>query len=233
MTKQRRTIPEFNPRMRLVDENGFATPEFARWKKDLIAVLRTNQVATDATIVASAPSAIDSSGATVIYRPTTSAGSGYDQPAAAYDGNPSTPATAVIAGVKVLQRTWSGFSALQGSATLQSLKITSSILGVKAPTLITDVKLKSGYRTTAMVEDDYVAPDPVGGAHAQLEYTLNGGSTWNLIYSSSDVDSRTDVVDVPLSTKLGDVQVRATAKGLVVGAAITHKLLDIWIEVTP
>src|SRR4051812_45508187 len=95
-----RTLPQPNARMRVRASDGNMPPEFARFLFDWHGVLASNQKATDATIIASAPPAVSTSGSVTIYRPTTSAGSGYSAPTAAYDGNPATPATAKITGIQ-------------------------------------------------------------------------------------------------------------------------------------
>jgi hypothetical protein len=222
-----KTLRKPVPGMQVADADGRMTPEFSRFLFDWHGILTTNQKATDATVTATTPAAVAPAptGTHVIYRPTTSSGSGYDAPTAAYDGNPATPATAIIKDVQTFSRTWSGFAPLTGTASALVLNVIASITGVAAPARRSDVidtpdhtpKLE---RTDATIDE----ADPAGGAFATEEYTLDAGRTWQP-YDAA--------VTLALSQRFQDVKVRATATGTVAGARLTHKVSEIWIEVTP
>lgn len=228
-----RTLPTLHFQSQITDENGRPTPYFQRLMADWHSILTTNQKATDATVIASTPPSVAVSGSVTIYRPTTSSGIGYSAPTAAYDGNPATPATASISGVDRQQRTWLGFSALQGTASALTLKVISSVTGIAAEPVRSDVVTSP--RFGVLAQDNFSIEETTttvrGGATATVEWY--DGTNWHTLYSISANGTPPVAVDVPLSTKLTDIQVRATAEGTVAEAAIEHNILEIWVEVTP
>ena len=216
MTARRITLPKPNPRAKWFDAEGYPTAYYARLMMDWHGILMKNQVATDAAVVASAPPAvIDGSfvpggtPGTIVYRPTKTSGSGYASPAAAYDGNAATPASAIVSFIGRQERTWSGFADLSGTATLQTLKISSA------------------------VESTFDNTDLGSGGLAQLAYSLDRGNTWSTIYASANRANIVDAIDIPLTKKLSDVQVRASDEVYVSGASTAQDIFEIFIEVTP
>lgn len=130
----------------------------------------------------------------------------YSNPTNAEDGNLSTFA----AGTNTMNlgsgEIWSGFGSVTGTPTLINLKISSAA-------------------NCGTVNDGI-----------ELDYSLDGGSTWNIVYnmglfggSCINRPQQTDVISLPLNQTLSQVQVRGLFTS--VGSS-SHSVFDAWIEVT-
>jgi hypothetical protein len=147
-------------------------------------------------------------GNTVTVRPTitTPFGVGYTNAANAEDGNLSTFASGVGGG-NFSEEVWSGFGSVSGTPTQINLKISSAANCVDAST-----------------------------DGLELNYSLDGGSTWNLVYIMGfyggpcvNRSQQTDIISLPLTQNLSQVQVFGAFYST--GSA-SHQVFDAWIEVT-
>lgn len=141
-------------------------------------------------------------------RPTTATafGVGYSNAANAEDGNLSTYASG-IGGGSFSEEVWSGFGSVSGTPTQINLKISSAANCTNAST------------------------DGI-----ELSYSLNGGSTWNLVYvmglyggSCTNRSQQTDVISLSTSQNLSQVQVLGI---FYTSGSASHQVYDAWIEVT-
>jgi hypothetical protein len=139
-----------------------------------------------------------------VYRPSSSTGTGYTNPGAAYDNNLNQSAFASQSGIGSKTTTWAGFPAAPGTPTAIILKIVSA-----------------GEGDTAT-------------SRCKLEYSLDGGATWEpqvyLIGGTSF--SRTDPIALLAAQDMTLVKVRATASGVFGSDAVFHSIAEIWAEVT-
>jgi hypothetical protein len=141
-------------------------------------------------------------------RPTTATafGVGYSNAANAEDGNLSTYASG-IGGGSFSEEVWSGFGSVSGTPTQINLKISSAANCINAST------------------------DGI-----ELSYSLDGGSTWNLVYvmglyggSCTNRSQQTDVISLSTSQNLSQVQVLGI---FYTSGSASHQVYDAWIEVT-
>ncbi len=130
----------------------------------------------------------------------------YANPANAQDGNAGTFASGVPSGAQGRGgEIWSGFGAGPGTRTVVNLKITSAA-------------------NCVVFQADGIA----------LDYSLNGGASWNTIYSmgvfGGSCTSRaqqTDVISLSAGQDITQVQVRARFASL---GNTSHQVYDAWIE---
>jgi hypothetical protein len=144
----------------------------------------------------------------VILRPTvdTPVNIAYANPANAQDGNASTFASGVPSGAQGHGgEIWSGFGAGPSPRTLVNLKITSAA-------------------NCVVFQADGI----------ELDYSLNGGATWNPIYvmgifggSCVNRAQQTDVISLAVGQDLTQVQVRALFSSI---GSTSHQVYDAWIE---
>ena len=153
--------------------------------------------------------------AQTIYRPSSNTavgGSGFDNPTNFYDGDLSTAATkSVVVGSHNAgggaSTQWQGFPAIVGTPTSIVLKIVSKAFAGAG----TDIS-----------------------SQAVVTYSTNNGITWNTVYivSPGFRSEATDAIQLPLTTDLTAVRIRAavTAAPGSVGASCT--MYEGWVEVT-
>jgi hypothetical protein len=143
-------------------------------------------------------------------RPTAYSGNpGYIDPSNAYDGNLSTASGQAVGasgkGATARIETWYGFPSTPSGATGMQLSINSSAL-------------TSGY-----------------AGFAFLEYSLDGGNTFNMVYGLLTNQSwplQTNVIALSNSQDLTKVQVRGEVSALSVGTGgsyATQSIYEIWI----
>jgi hypothetical protein len=141
-----------------------------------------------------------------ILRPTTATPNGvaYLNPGGAEDGSPATFASGVAGGM-MSGEIWGGFANPGGSRGQVLLKMSSE-----------------------------ANCDPADGI--ELVYSLDGGTTYNNGYlmgffgGPSGTRAQTDVVSLPVGQDLSRVRVLALMYST---GASSHKVFDVWIEVTP
>ena len=130
----------------------------------------------------------------------------YSNPTNAEDGNLSTfsggTATMNLGSGEI----WSAFGSVTGTPTLINLKISSAA-------------------NCGTVNDGI-----------ELDYSLDGGNTWTAVYSMgifggscTNRPQQTDVISLPLSQTLSQVQVRGLFTSF---GSSSHQVFDAWIEVT-
>jgi hypothetical protein len=139
-----------------------------------------------------------------VIRPSSSTGTGYTNPGAAYDDNLNQSATASQSSIGSKTTTWLGFPAASGVPTAIVLKIASS-----------------GEGDTAT-------------SRCKLEYSLDGGATWEpQVYLLGGTSfSRTDPITLLAAQDMTLVKVKATASCVFGADAVFHSIAEIWAEVT-
>jgi hypothetical protein len=148
-------------------------------------------------------------GGVTTVRPTvaTPDGTAYSNPTNAEDGNLATFAAGISAPNQQLSgEIWSGFGSVGGTPTQVNLKISSAA--------------NCGNTNDGI----------------ELNYSLNGGNTWNLVYimglfggACVNRPQQTDVISLPVTQNLSQVQVLALFSST---GASSHQVFDAWIEVT-
>lgn len=124
----------------------------------------------------------------------------------AYDGNLGTFASPIPNNDAMNSARWYGFPSFQGTPTAINLKVSSAY-----------------------------TVDPNGSNDAvSLSYSTDGGNTFTSIYLAGPGASRaqqTDVISLPLTTNLANVQVSASTLVLAFGPT-NQQIYEIWVEVT-
>lgn len=141
-----------------------------------------------------------------VVRPTTFTGQ-FTSPGLAVDGNSSTSAVGTAdLDLGGATETWGGFS-------------------YTGPTPV-GITLNVSSRVQAFAG---------GVPSAQVEYSLNGGSTWVLLYTTSTARGQTlDQISLPAAQNVSLVKIRATVD-LITGtgnARAVQNIVDAWLEVT-
>ncbi len=125
----------------------------------------------------------------------------------AFDGNLSTFASPLPHNDAINAARWFGFSSFQGTPTAINLKVSSAYI---------------------------VDPNPNSFDGVSLSYSTDGGNNFTSIYLVGPGASRsqqTDVISLPLTTNLANVQVAAYTD-VFAGGPTNQQIYEIWIEVT-
>jgi hypothetical protein len=147
-----------------------------------------------------------------IFRPTTGLNPDgccgiYSPFNSAFDGNLSTSASPLPHNDAINAARWFGFSSFQGTPTAINLKVSSAYI---------------------------IDPNPNSFDGVSLSYSTDGGNNFTSIYLVGPGASRsqqTDVISLPLTTNLANVQVAAYTD-VFAGGPTNQQIYEIWIEVT-